>query len=74
MEFCRQQITAALALACVDYNSGKILAYVFGSRKDKIFGQLKALLKPFGIQHFYTDDWGSLYGYSVGGRTCHRQG
>ena len=43
----------------IDHNSGKILAYVFGSRKDQVFGQLKALLKPFGIQRFYTDDWGA---------------
>lgn len=43
----------------IDHNSGKILAYVLGSRKDKVFGQLKALLKPFGIKRFYTDDWGA---------------
>lgn len=43
----------------IDHASGKVLAYVFGSRKDVIFSQLKALLIPFGIKHFYTDDWGS---------------
>ena len=35
------------------------LAYVFGRRKDEVFRKLKALLKPFGIQKFYTDDWGA---------------
>ncbi|WP_242038653.1 IS1 family transposase, partial [Chroococcidiopsis sp [FACHB-1243]] len=35
------------------------LAYVFGNRKDEIFLQLKALLAPFGISRFYTDDWGA---------------
>ena len=43
----------------IDHNSGKILAYVFGSRKDEVFCQLKGLLEPFGIQRFYTDDWGA---------------
>lgn len=39
--------------------SGKVLAKVFGTRKDKVFLQLKALLLPFGISCFYTDDWGA---------------
>jgi len=39
--------------------SGKVLAYVFGSRTDEVFLQLKALLMPFGISRFYTDDWGA---------------
>ena len=39
--------------------SGKVLAYVFGTREDEVFLQLKALLLPFGIRHFYTDDWGA---------------
>jgi insertion element IS1 protein InsB len=43
----------------VDHASGKVLAYVFGARKDNVFNQLKALLTPFGINHFYTDDWGA---------------
>lgn len=43
----------------IDHASGEVLAYVFGTRKDKVFSQLKALLMPFGIQHFYTDDWGA---------------
>ncbi|MDI1232534.1 MAG: IS1 family transposase [Methylobacter sp.] len=36
-----------------------ILAHVFGSRKDEIFKQLKALLQPFNITRYYTDDWGA---------------
>lgn len=43
----------------IDHCSGKVLAYVFGTRKDEVFIQLKALLKPFGITRFYTDGWGA---------------
>lgn len=43
----------------IDHASGEVLAYVFGERKDKVFMQLKLLLEPFGIKHFYTDDWGA---------------
>jgi insertion element IS1 protein InsB len=35
-----------------------VLAYVFGERKNKVFVELKSLLMPFGIKHFYADDWG----------------
>jgi IS1 family transposase/transposase-like protein len=49
----------------IDHNSGKILAYVFGSRKDEVFCQLKDLLKPFGIQRFYTDNWTAYSRHSV---------
>lgn len=43
----------------IDHATGKVLAYVFGDRKDAVFLKLKALLKPFGISRFYTDDWGA---------------
>lgn len=43
----------------IDHYSGKVLAYVFGRRKDAVFLELKGLLEPFGIQRFYTDDWGA---------------
>ena len=43
----------------IDHASGKVLAYVFGDHKDAVFLQLKALLEPFGITRFYTDDWGA---------------
>ncbi len=38
---------------------GKVLAYVFGTRKDKVLLQLKTLLEQFGITRFYTDGWGA---------------
>ena len=43
----------------VDHRSGVVLAYVLESHEDKAFLQLKALLEPFGITRFYTDDWGA---------------
>ena len=43
----------------IERKSGKVLAYVLGTRKDEVFLQLKALLYPFGITRFYTDDWGA---------------
>ncbi len=46
-------------LHAIDHRSGKILAYVFGRRKDEVFLKLKALLEPFGITRYYTDGWGA---------------
>ena len=43
----------------IDHRTGAVLAYVFGDRKDRVFLQLKELLKPFGIKRFYTDGWGA---------------
>ena len=43
----------------IDHRTGEVLAYVLGKRKDNVFKQLKALLEPFGINHYYTDDWGA---------------
>src|SRR5512144_2208394 len=43
----------------IDHASGKVLAYVMGDHKDGVFLTLKALLEPFGITRFYTDDWGA---------------
>jgi len=43
----------------VDHNTNTILAYVLGRRKDIVFEELKALLEPFGISRYYTDDWGA---------------
>lgn len=37
--------------------TGIILTTIFGKRKDEVFKQLKALLKPFNIARYYTDDW-----------------
>jgi insertion element IS1 protein InsB len=42
----------------IDHRSGKVLAYVFGRRKDEVFLKLKALLEPFGITRYDTDSWG----------------
>jgi insertion element IS1 protein InsB len=43
----------------IDHHTGQVLAYVFGTHEDETFLQLKELLAPFGITHFYTDGWGA---------------
>ena len=43
----------------IDHHTGKVLAYVFGRRKDAVFLKLQLLLEPFGITKFYTDGWGA---------------
>ncbi len=43
----------------IDHQSGEVLAYVFGRRKDEVFLELKKLLEPFGITRYYTDYWGA---------------
>ena len=43
----------------LEHRTGKVLAYVFGRREDRVFLKLKALLAPFGIRRFYTDGWGA---------------
>lgn len=43
----------------INHHTGAVLAYVLGRRKDEVFLQLKALLEPFGIKRFYTDDLGT---------------
>ncbi len=42
----------------IDHLSGVGLAYAFGSRADKVFVELKKLLRPFGLAHFSTDGVG----------------
>jgi len=42
----------------IDHWSGGVLAYTFGSRADTVFVELQKLLKPFGLEHFYTDGAG----------------
>ena len=37
----------------------KVLAYVFGRRKDEVFLELKKLLEPFRIKHYCTDGLGA---------------
>ena len=46
----------------IDHHTGKVLAYVFGRRKDEVFLQLKALLEPFGLTRYYTDYCGASPG------------
>ncbi len=43
----------------LDHRTGKVLAYVFGRRKDEVFVTLKTLLEPFDITRYYTDNWGA---------------
>ncbi len=43
----------------VDHVTNTVLAYVFGKRTDEVFKELKALLEPFGINRYFTDDWGA---------------
>lgn len=43
----------------VDHKTNTVLAYVFGKRKDIVFKELQALLAPFNISRYYTDDWGT---------------
>ena len=43
----------------IDHQTGTVLAYVFGRRKDEVFLKLKALLDPFGLTYYYTDKWGA---------------
>jgi insertion element IS1 protein InsB len=42
----------------IDHHTGKVLAYVIGTRKDAVFLKLKALLASLGITHYYTDKAG----------------
>ena len=43
----------------LDHQTGQVLAYTFGKRKDEVFQTFQKLLEPFSITIFYTDDWGS---------------
>jgi insertion element IS1 protein InsB len=43
----------------IDHETRAALAYTFGRRKDEVFSELEAMLEPFGITRFYTDDWGT---------------
>ncbi len=62
----------------IDHNTGKVLAYVLGSRKDVVFLKLKALLEPFNIKMHFTDDWGAYnrhidnYKHEVGKRNTQK--
>jgi IS1 family transposase/transposase-like protein len=57
--FVRRKTNPRWLWHAIDHQTGKVLAYVFGRRKDEVFLKLKALLKPFGLTHYYTDKWGA---------------
>jgi insertion element IS1 protein InsB len=42
----------------LDHQTGRVLAYVVGTRKDTEFLKLRALLVPFNITRYYTDKAG----------------
>jgi len=50
--------TARWLWHAIDHHSGRVLAYVVGTRKDATFLKLRALLVPFGITRYYTDKAG----------------
>ena len=39
----------------IDHKTRKVVAFVFGRRKETVFKKLKKLLKPFGIRRYYSD-------------------
>ena len=43
----------------LDHQTGRIVAYTFGRRADRVLVKLKTWLAPFGIRRFYTDGWGA---------------
>lgn len=47
----------------IDHQTGLVLAYVLAEHKDAAFVQLQAMLEPFSIQQFYTDNWGAYERY-----------
>ena len=53
--FVGSKATARWLWQALDHHTGKVLAYVVGTRKDAEFLKLTALLAPFGITRYYTD-------------------
>lgn len=47
----------------IHHDTGEIVAYTFGKRKDNVFLKLQKLLEPFQIQMFYSDNWISYKKY-----------
>ena len=56
--FVGAKATARWLWHALDQHTGRMLAYVVGSRKDTVFLKLQALLVPFGITRYYTDKAG----------------
>ncbi len=57
--YVRQKSNQRWLWHAIDHASGTTLAYVFGTHEDSAFITLKERLTAFGIQKFYTDDWGA---------------
>mgnify|MGYP003503881147 FL=1 len=45
----------------IDKSTKKVLAFVFGSRKDEMCLKLMALLSLFNINKYHTDSWQAYY-------------
>jgi insertion element IS1 protein InsB len=56
--FVGAKATARWLWQAIDHHTGRVFAYVVGTRKDTVFLKLKALLASFGITHYYTDKAG----------------
>ena len=42
----------------ISHETGEVLAYVIDRHHDDGLLKLKQLMKPFGIEHYFTDGWG----------------
>ena len=56
--FVSAKATARWLWHAIDHHTGRVLAYVIGTRKDAVFLKLRALLTPFGVTRYYTDKAG----------------
>ena len=56
--FVGTKATARWLWHAIDHHTGRVLAYVVGTRKDATFLKLRTLLAPFGITRYYTDTAG----------------
>jgi insertion element IS1 protein InsB len=57
--FVRRKANPRWLWHAIDHRSGKVLAYMFGRRRDEVFLELKKRLGPFGITRYYTEGWGA---------------
>ena len=56
--FVGAKATARWLWHAIDHHSGRVLAFVVGTRKDVMFLKLSSLLAPYGITRYYTDKAG----------------
>jgi len=42
----------------ISHETGEVLAYIIDKHHDEALLKLKQLLKPFGIEQYFTDGWG----------------